>query len=319
MEFKQLQHFTKIADAGSLTRAATTLGVTQAALSRQMALLEAELDVELFRRNGRGVVLTEAGARLQEHAHLILRQVAQARRAVKGGRGPILGTLALGLPPSLARAMSVPLIEAFQASLPEASMRSVDGLSANLLQLVASGRLDCAVVYDPAPRVELAYVPLASETLYLVTATAAQPSGMPLSAAVSIEEISQMPLVIAGAHNAIHAVLASALDAVGKTARVAHEIANLNAILDLVRRGHGASVIPLSGLHSCIDDPALTLHRIHKPALQCTLCVALPADRQADPLIDATLTLLREVIPRQLQAFHTDVEDAIDRRHAHVS
>ncbi|MDQ0073412.1 LysR family nitrogen assimilation transcriptional regulator [Variovorax boronicumulans] len=318
MEFKQLQHFTKIADAGSLTRAATTLGVTQAALSRQMSLLEAELEIELFRRNGRGVVLTDAGVRLQEHAHLILRQVAQARRAVQGGQGPILGTLALGLPPSLARAMSVPLIEAFQASLPEASMRSVDGLSVNLLQLVASGRLDCAVVYDPAPRAELAYVPLASEALYLVTATGAS-SAASLRAAVSIEEIAEIPLVIAGAHNAIHAVLESALATLGRTARIAHEIANLNAILDLVRRGHGASVIPLSGLHSCIGDPGLTLHRIHKPSMQCTLCVALPAENQADPLIDATMALLRKVIPEQLKVFHADVEDAIGRRHGRAS
>jgi LysR family nitrogen assimilation transcriptional regulator len=150
----------------------------------------------------------------------------------------------------------------------------------------------------------------------LVTGTATLPAGVALRATVSMEEISQIPLVIAGADNAIHTLLESALAAAGRAPRVAHEIANLNAILDLVRKGHGSSVIPLSGLHSCIDDPALTLHRIRKPTLQCTLCVALPAERQADPLTDAMVTLLRDLVPRQLKAFHADVEDAIRRRHA---
>jgi hypothetical protein len=49
--------------------------------------------------------------------------------------------------------------------------------------------------------------------------------------------------------------------------------------------------------------------------MQCTLCVALPAEHQSDPLMDATMALLRKVIPEQLKAFHADVEDAIRRQH----
>ena len=97
MDIKQLHNFCKVAELGSLTAAARTLKLTQAALSRQLALLEAELEVELFRRTGRGLVPTPAGQRLLEQAHLVLQQVALIPRAVRGVGDAVRGHLALGL------------------------------------------------------------------------------------------------------------------------------------------------------------------------------------------------------------------------------
>src|SRR5258706_11840573 len=169
MDIKQLQHFARIAEIGNLTRAANLLGLTQAALSRQVAQLEAELGVELFRRNGRGLVLTDAGLRLREHVPLVLRQLALAERAARGGSRPVQGTMALGLPPSLARTVVIPLIEAFRQEMPEVTLRTVDGLSAHLLELVGMGKLDCAVIYNSAPSDAARLRPLADEDLYLVS------------------------------------------------------------------------------------------------------------------------------------------------------
>lgn len=307
MDLKQLHYFCKIAELGSLTSAARKLDLTQAALSRQVAMLEAELAVQLFRRTGRGLVPTTAGQRLLEQARLILQQVAMVPRAVRGAADGVRGKLALGLPPSLARTMVVPLIEAFQAHIPEAVMRSVDGLSANLVDLVASGHLDCAIVYNTAPVEKVLLTPLAEESLYLVSGPI---DGPVLGAAVPLSQVAELPLIIAGRDNAVHETLCMGLARLGKVPCVVHEIANLSAILDLVRKGHGYSVIPLSGVHACIADNALRLHRIRRPALQISLFIAQPSQAN-DPLTVSELGVLRSVILEQLRMFEDDVEACV--------
>jgi len=110
----------------------------------------------------------------------------------------------------------------------------------------------------------------------------------------------------------VHAALATAMAALGLKPQVAHEIENLTAILDLVRKGYGSSVIPLSGVHSCIGDPELRLHRIRKPVLRCSLSVATPTRALQDALIGQGTSLVREVVRQQLAQFHAEVEKAID-------
>ncbi len=208
--------------------------------------------------------------------------------------------------------MVVPLIAAFQQQLPEVTLRTVDGLSSNLVELVGIGKLDCAVVYNPAPSDAAQLRLLAEEDLYLVSGLLAVRANKLPPRSLALADVAALPLVTAGNSNAIHAALASALAALGLAPQVVHQIENLTAILDLVRQGYGYSVIPLSGVHSCIGDPELRLHRIRKPVLRCSLSIATPARVPDDVLIERSTALLREVVRQQLKQFHTDVERAID-------
>ena len=78
MNFKQLESFVQVAELGSFSKAALVQGIAQPALSRQVRALEIALRETLLLRNGRGVVLTEAGQRLYEHGVNILQALAQA-------------------------------------------------------------------------------------------------------------------------------------------------------------------------------------------------------------------------------------------------
>src|SRR5258708_5760934 len=148
MDLKQLEYFRHIAELGSFTRAAAYLSVVQPALSRQVRQLESELGQSLFERNGRGVVLTEAGNRLLEHTRGILTQIGRARQDLEDQRNGDSGHFALGLPPSLGRSVTVPLVDAFRRSLPNANLVTVEGLSTYILEWLAVGRVDCALVYN---------------------------------------------------------------------------------------------------------------------------------------------------------------------------
>ena len=120
MNLKQLEYFVRVAELGSFTRAAIALDIVQPALSRQIRQLEVELRQSLLIRNGRGAVPTEAGKLLLAHGRGILHQVERAREELGRVRGSLAGRVAVGLPTSLARALTVPLTRAFRAELPDA-------------------------------------------------------------------------------------------------------------------------------------------------------------------------------------------------------
>ena len=128
MDLRQLEYFVRVAELGSFTRAALALDVAQPALSRQVRLLELELRQSLLARHGRGAAPTEAGQVLLEHARGILHQVEHARDELARLRGALVGRVTLGLPPSVARALAVPLVQAFGQQLPEARLSITEAL-----------------------------------------------------------------------------------------------------------------------------------------------------------------------------------------------
>ena len=91
MDFRQLRTFSCVAELGSLSKASDTLRVAQPALSRQIKLLEHELRTELFTRNGRGMVLTEAGRLLLARTAGIVRQIDQIRDDIQSAGGTAVG------------------------------------------------------------------------------------------------------------------------------------------------------------------------------------------------------------------------------------
>jgi LysR family nitrogen assimilation transcriptional regulator len=129
MDLKQLEYFVRVAEMGSFTRAALALNVAQPALSRQVRLLEVELRQNLLVRNGRGATPTEAGQVLLEHGRGILHQVERAREELGRVRTGLTGQVALGMPPSVARVLTVPLTRAFRLAMPEAKLSISEGLS----------------------------------------------------------------------------------------------------------------------------------------------------------------------------------------------
>lgn len=89
IDSRRLLYFFHVARTGSFTVAETILNVAQSAISRQIQLLESELDVQLLSRTGRGVALTPAGESLFEQATVILDEMSETMDRLRGlGRSP---------------------------------------------------------------------------------------------------------------------------------------------------------------------------------------------------------------------------------------
>ncbi len=125
MDLRQLRDFVGIVTAGSFNRAAEQLYVAQPALSRQIKAPEEELGVQLLFRTSYGVEVTEAGRRLLELAEHLLRSADNVRDEVRSVSHEPLGSLVIGLPPSLAPILAPTLIETAQERYPKVSIRVV--------------------------------------------------------------------------------------------------------------------------------------------------------------------------------------------------
>ncbi len=294
MDLKQLAYFVRVAELGSFTRAAEALGVAQPALSRQVRQLEVELRQNLLVRNGRGALPTEAGKLLLAHGRGILHQVQRAHEELGRVRGALAGRVAVGLPTSLARVLTVPLTRAFRQAMPEASLSISEGLSVALLESLQNGRLDIAVLYHAQAGADLDITPLMVEELVLVQA---RPPGLaedPPPGAIALRALAELPLVIPSRPNAIRMHVESELAGIGCRPRIALEIDGVSAILDLVADGAGSAVLSRNAVASSVRPSAFSLRPIGEPPLRISVALATSALRPATLTQQATVALLRQ-------------------------
>ena len=301
MDLKQIEYFVQVAELGSFTRAATVLRVAQPALSRQVRSLEVELRQPLFDRNGRGVTLTAAGARLLAHGRGILQQVERARQDLEDQRGAATGLLSIGLPPSVSRTLTAPLVEAFRERFPRATLSVVEGLSTYTLEWLGQGRVDCAVVYNATPTAAIDLQPVLQERLYLFSARGSGRSlvGRPLPLA----RMAERELVIPSRPHAIRMRVETVLAEAGLKPRVALEIESVPAILDLVQRHALHAVLSLGAVRGSGLEAAFTARPValgEGRLLATTLYIATSSQRPRGPLLEQAATLLAELLVGRL-------------------
>jgi LysR family transcriptional regulator, nitrogen assimilation regulatory protein len=301
MDLKQLEYFRHVAELGSFTRAASFLAVVQPALSRQVRLLETELGQNLFERNGRGVVLTDAGTRLLEHARGILTQVGRARQELEDQRNGDSGHFALGLPPTLGRSVTVPLVKAFDLQLPNARLATVEGLSAYILEWLNLGRIDCALVYNALGSPTLDLQPLIDEQLFLIGPLPAR-GARKVRKSVTLAELADYPLNVPSRPHAVRMSVETALAGVDVKIKVAHEIECIPAIIDLVRQGYGYAVLPLNAVKSTPWSDEVLVKPILSPVLKTSLCIATSAQRPKSPLLRKAIDVVREVVRQEIRS-----------------
>ena len=152
MNFRQLATFVGIYEEGSFNKAAQRLNATQSGLSMQIRNLEDSLGTPLFDRTTRGVTPTHAGNRLYATAVDILRQLDGAEAELRNLSGTISGRLRVGLMPTFTRGMLAPVLSRYLADFPNVEVSVIEAYSALLVDRVADGDVDFAVVPLSAER-----------------------------------------------------------------------------------------------------------------------------------------------------------------------
>ena len=291
MDLRQLEYFVNVVDFGGFSSAARFLGVAQPAISRQVRSLEVELRQSLLLRNGRGAIPTEAGKRLLDHASGILLQVGRARSDVDETKGAPVGQVVIGLPPTLARHLTVPVVRRFRQDFPRAKLSIVEGLSSNIQEWLTVGRVDVGLVYNPiaSPAIEIRVVH--TEALCLIGAR----KGAREAKTLRLAELPRFPLLIPSRPHAIRTLVETRLASRGLRPQVAMEIDAVPAILELVADGHGFAVLSPRALAGTAMADRLHARTIVQPQLRTALAIVTSAQRPSTPLQKATIAIIEEL------------------------
>ena len=208
--------------------------------------------------------------------------------------------MALGLPPSVARVLTVPLTRAFRQRMPEAQLSISEGLSSAMQENLLNGRLDIAVLYNPSQMPGIHHSPLVQEALLLVQP---RPPGLaedPPPRPIRLHDVAALPLVIPTRPNAVRMHVESEMAALGCRPTIALEIDGVSAILDLVADGAGYAILPSNAVMRSVRPSAYTLRQVTEPGLTIALTTAISALRPSTLTQQATLALITEVAQQWL-------------------
>ncbi|MGC4084844.1 MAG: LysR family transcriptional regulator [Vicinamibacterales bacterium] len=208
--------FVQVAELGSVTHAASALDVPQSVVSRQIGLLERECGARLFRRTGRGVVLTDFGHQLFPRIRALIAQAQQLSDDIRTTSGEALGEVRLGLLPTSVPQLAGPLLKASRERFPRIRLRFTEGSSVQLEDWLNQGRLDLSLLLREDD-IELPDEP----TLRRVTLSLIGPPGDPVTSVPSVpfERLSGLPLVLPGEPHLLRARLECAREAAQSAAR----------------------------------------------------------------------------------------------------
>jgi LysR family transcriptional regulator, nitrogen assimilation regulatory protein len=294
MEFLDLQYFVSIADTGSFTKSALQNNVAQSALSRRVRDLETELGTALFYRNGRGVVLTEAGETFLTRARGILAEVEALRQDMRQSAGALDGTVKLAVPPSVGLILLAPLLSQIRIDYPQIRMKVLEGFSGHVADWLSAGKVDLAVLYKTKSSALLDAEHLLFEDLYLISGAQAPVLGD--GGAVSLAQIAPEELVLPGLPHGLRVLVDSASAQAQVPLNIAMELETLPTICDLAATGTIRTILPLTAVQAGLKAGTLVAQKIDSPPISRELILAHAPHRAAAPATKAVVRLIRSHI-----------------------
>ncbi len=291
--------FVAIGELGSLTRAALFLDSNQSILSRQLNALERECGTRLFNRTGRGVELTEVGARLFPRVKALLSDAERLEEEIRGEAHEPTGRVTVGCLPSIGQHLVARLYAEMRARHPAVSLKILEGSSGQVEEWLADARVDIAILYRYGPSLPEAEQSLAVVDSYLIGAP-----GDALSAGheVSFDAMHGLPFILPSAPNGLR----TALDAMARQRHVTLapvvEADSLPLQKSLVATERLYTVLPLHAVWSEVEDKRLQAARIVDPPIQRTVALATSKSKGPARAVTATVSQIARTVDEMAQA-----------------
>ena len=303
LDLRALRSFVAVASAGSISSAAHSLHIAQLALSVQIKQLEEQLGAALFDRHPRGVVLTAVGERLLGHAVEILRRVDVAYDDVRQAVDQPSGRVAIALPQSVAKFVTVPLVQAVVRQWPLIQLQMVEMSSGYIPQQLLHGLVDIGMTFGTEDDARMRFMHVLQEELVFVsTAQAlAQHQGSPAEGLrhMALHDVARFPLVLPTMAQSLRRVIDAYMAKAGVAPRIVVEVNTIHEILALVAAGIGSTILSSAAVSDLLAARQLLALPIVRPAMSrsiyacrsATLPMSIAATKVHEQLL-ATITSL---------------------------
>ncbi len=281
LELRHLRTLIAVNEAGTVSRAADRLHLTQSALSHQLGALEAHYGTAMVKRQGQSVKLTESGQRLAALARTVMGEIQAAERELaKLARKPT-GTLRIALECHTCFDWLMPIMDAFRKHWPEVELDLVSGFNPNPLALLADNKTDLVIGSENKPRRGIAYHPL-----FRFEVLAVMPTDHRLRAKrfLDAQDFAQETLIT-------YPVPEDRIDLIRRVLKPAkvhprRRTTELTvAILQLVASRRGVAALPNWGIKNYLDYKYVIARRVGKNGLWSNLYGATTREMAGQPFL----------------------------------
>jgi DNA-binding transcriptional LysR family regulator len=292
---RRLAVLREFAAQGTIARAAQALSFTPSAVSQQLAQLQREAGVALFRKAGRRLELTEAGATLVARADELLARVEQIEAELAAQAGEVRGTVRVAAFQTAASALVVPALDRLAHAHPDLRVELLEVEAETSLPLLARGGVDVAIAeeYEHAPRQRTAR--LHRDYLEPDEMLLALPREHPAAhggGAVALASLHTEAWAAAREGTAYADMFARICRSIGGfEPDVRHRVGELRMLLDLVADGRVAAVVPALGQPE--GERRVALRRMTEGPFTRALFVATRASDRSRPSTAAVLEAIR--------------------------
>ncbi|MFV3370834.1 LysR family transcriptional regulator [Pseudomonas sp. NY15435] len=289
MTLKQLRYLIAIAEAGSFSAAARKAYIAQPALSRQIGMLESELEVQLLLRQHDGVDLTDAGRRLYEVARSVVQKIDSVKDELMSSRGDPRGRVSVAIPVTTSALLLPAIIQRVQEKFSGIDLVVRDGLSKEGGEAIELGKVDFGIVPNAEELEGVVAEPIFVEQLYWV-------GRMPLGSegeSITLAEALSQPLVMPPRGMHLRRRIEQAAMAAGLELNVKYEQQSAYGITGLVTSGLAASISNWPPIE--VGSQSLA-RRIVEPQIERTISIAHSAHKPLSFAASCVHDLVRELL-----------------------
>ena len=296
MEFRHLKAFVEVATQGSYARAATTLGIAQSALSRQVSALEREVGGRLFHRNGRGVALTEIGERVLPQGRALIADAATFEQAARSPKDRPSGEVTLGLVPVASRTLVAGLTAQLRDDYPGIRLRVLEGYSGQVEEWLAAQRVDIAI-YNRyrRGRVANAEAILRADTHLIIRSSHPIAQGRE----VALRALADIPLALPVRPNSLTNLLTGLAAAQHFELDIRIEASSTSLIGETMRASDLATISPAQVFSREIASGEFSAVRIVRPTIEQTTWMSFGSHRPLSATAQIVTRLIRKLTALQ--------------------
>lgn len=288
MELYQLSSFVTIARIGNMTRAAAAMHISLSALSSQITLLEDEMGFPLFTRKPRGMELTGKGKALLEYASRALHAADEVKRQALRMREEYVGTLCLGMNTDPGFLKITSLNREFATALPRVEMTYTPTQTLQTVELLRAGTIDLGFSYDTLSGKGITSVPLIMVPIRIVIPY----SLLPDAEHATWEDLSNLTWMWGTCDCPFHRHLEKQIEHYLPPKKMINAV-DESVVMELVQAGQGVGVMR-QGYADQLAAEGIA-HIWEQDYAIIPLCINTLSERESDPLIQATLNLIKGV------------------------
>lgn len=283
MNIRDLTYLVAIADHLHFAKAADACFVSQPTLSMQIKKLEQELNVLIFKRSAKKITITPHGQKIIDQARLALSKIDDIKKTALQLQDPYLGTLRLGIIPTLAPYLIPIILPKLQQQLPKLELVIEEAKTEELMTLITAQKLDAIITALPINQAQLTTKTLFDEAFYLAINTQ-----HPLNKfkTINLNKLNQQTVLLLTEGHCFREQALSICQRVNSQINQQYRATSLTTLINLVSANQGITLLPALAAQTYQQQADISIKPFSHPQPKRSLAISYMSNCSLEPCIE---------------------------------